>query len=202
MNSLALWGHIHDSMPPDCRDYADKHGFSEVLDRVERQLNYMNKIVSDLQDYARPVKPELAALSLPEFMRETLSTVSIPKNINVSVESSEDLVIKLDSALMRRVFTNLMTNAIQAMPNGGSLAVVISKKEGSALIDIADTGMGIHEENLPKIFQPLFTTKSKGQGLGLPVCKRFVEAHGGGITLKSKLGVGTTFTVSLPLDEL
>jgi len=199
MNSLALWGHIHDSMPPDCRDYADKHGFNEVLDRVERQLNYMNKIVSDLQDYARPVKPELTALSLPEFMRETLSTVSIPKNINVSVESSEDLVIKLDSALMRRVFTNLMTNAIQAMPNGGSLAVVISKKEGSAIIDITDTGVGIHEENLPKIFQPLFTTKSKGQGLGLPVCKRFVEAHGGGITLKSKVGVGTTFTVSLPL---
>jgi signal transduction histidine kinase len=86
------------------------------------------------------------------------------------------------------------------MPEGGTLNISISKREGSASVDVTDTGVGIPEENLAKLFQPLFTTKSKGQGLGLPVCKRLVEAHGGSIKVKSKVGEGTTFTVNLPLE--
>ena len=100
---------------------------------------------------------------------------------------------------MRRVFTNLFTNAVQAMPDGGRLTITASKTEEEALISVQDTGVGISEENMGKLFQPLFTTKSKGQGFGLPVCKRIVEAHGGKITVESKVGKGSTFTVKIPL---
>ncbi len=198
MNSLAIVEQMRDSMPSDCRDYVDKHGLNTTIERVERQLEYMNKIISDLQDYARPVRPEPASLRMADFLGETLSNIPIPKNITVTLEASEEVVMRLDPVLMRRVFTNLITNATQAMPTGGSLRIVISKREGLALIEIGDTGVGIPEENLTKLFHPLFTTKAKGQGLGLPVCKRLVEAHDGSITVTSRVGVGTTFTVSLP----
>ena len=199
VNSLALWDEIHNSMPSDCRDFADKRGVDRLLERIERQLEYMNKIISDLQDYARPVKPEPISTDLLSFVKETISTIQIPENIQVSVESAKDVGhILLDPALMKRVFTNLITNAIQAMPNGGTLTVGMSTDEDSASIAVKDTGIGIPDDSLPRLFQPLFTTKSKGQGLGLPVCKRLVEAHGGSITVKSKVGIGTVFTVNLP----
>lgn len=201
VNSLALWEEICNSMPPEYQELSDKLGVNKLLERINRQLEYMNKIVSDLQDYARPVKPELTIIDLRNFSKETLSTIQIPQNIEVSVKFEKDVPqLKLDPAMIKRVLTNLVTNAIQAMPKGGTLKISMSKREGSASIDITDTGVGIPEENLTKLFQPLFTTKSKGQGLGLPVCKRLVEAHGGSIKVKSKVGEGTTFTVNLPLE--
>ena len=98
--------------------------------------------------------------------------------------------LMIDPALMRRVFTNLVINALQAMPDGGQLTINASKTEDVALVRVEDTGIGIPEENLSKIFQPLFTTKARGQGFGLAVCKRIVEAHGGTITVESKVGKG------------
>ena len=99
---------------------------------------------------------------------------------------------------MQRVFSNLITNAVQAMPNGGQLTINASKKGETALIMVEDTGLGISDENLPKLFTPLFTAKAKGQGFGLPVCKRMVAAHDGNITVMSKVGKGSTFTVEIP----
>jgi PAS domain S-box-containing protein len=200
VNSLSLWEEICNSMPPEYRQLSDKLGVNKLLERTERQLEYMNKIVSDLQDYARPVKPELTRVDILEFAKETLSTIQIPPNIDVSMKSDKsDVKAMFDPAMMKRVLTNLVTNAIQAMPNGGALRIAISTTGDSASIDVADTGVGVPEENVAKLFQPLFTTKPKGQGLGLPVCKRLVEAHGGNIKVKSRVGEGTTFTVSLPL---
>jgi signal transduction histidine kinase len=103
--------------------------------------------------------------------------------------------------MMKRVFTNLITNAIQAMPNGGQLAIRASKVEKVVLISVQDTGAGITKENIGKLFTPLFTTKAKGQGLGLPVCKRIAEAHGGEVTVESEEGKGSIFTVRLPLKN-
>ena len=120
--------------------------------------------------------------------------------MKVSIVTEEDFPkLTLDPILMQRVFSNLITNAVQAMPNGGQLTINASKKGETALIMVEDTGLGIPDENLPKLFTPLFTTKAKGQGFGLPVCKRMVEAHDGTITVKSKVGKGSTFTVEIPL---
>jgi len=178
----------------------EKHGLEELCCKIQEQLEYMNKIVSDLQDYARPLKPELVETSLHQLINYTLSTIKVPETVKVSIMIEEDFPkLRVDPQLMKRVFTNLITNALQAMPDGGQLMIRLSKKEETAFISIQDTGVGIPKENLPKLFHPLFTTKSKGTGFGLPVCKRLVKTHDGSITVESKVGRGSTFTVKMPL---
>ena len=100
---------------------------------------------------------------------------------------------------MERVFRNLATNAIQAMKNGGKLKVSTKKKQGFVEVSFQDTGAGMSKETMKKIFEPFFTTKSKGMGIGLAICKKFVEINGGSITVKSEEGNGSTFTVKLPI---
>jgi signal transduction histidine kinase len=176
--------------------------FKETCGTIKEQVKYMNKIVSDLQDYARPLTPKLVETNLPELINETLSTLTIPNTVQVSLVIADDvdpLKLMTDALMMKRVFINLITNALQAMPKGGQLTISVTTKEETAVISIQDTGVGIPEEQMSKLFQPLFTTKAKGQGLGLTVCKRLIEANDGQITFTSKLGVGSTFTVTLPL---
>jgi signal transduction histidine kinase len=101
--------------------------------------------------------------------------------------------------MLKRVLINLIQNAVQAMPKGGSLNINAKCKDTYAYISVRDTGEGITEEVKSKLFTPLFTTKSKGQGFGLAVVKRLVEGQGGKISFESEKGKGTTFTVRLPL---
>ena len=107
----------------------------------------------------------------------------------------------LADPVIERVFVNLLLNAVQAMPNGGELTVKSERQGKNVLIHFQDTGVGILKENLPRLFDPLFTTKAKGQGLGLAVCKRLVDAHEGSISVESTIGKGSTFTVKLPLER-
>jgi signal transduction histidine kinase len=137
---------------------------------------------------------------MESLVRDTLLKIRIPQNVKVSFKVSETLqTVTVDPAVMRRVFSNLIMNTIQAMPNGGELTIDLSRTEEHLLVSFRDRGVGIPEENLGKLFNPFFTTKSKGQGLGLPVCKKLVEAQNGRITVESKPGEGSTFTVKLPL---
>lgn len=168
---------------------------------IEEQVQYMNKIVLDLRDYARPLKPKLAETSIHELISGTLLVIPVPETVQVSIEIEEESgfpELWADASLMRRVFANLITNALQAMPDGGRLTIRASDTGEAATIQFQDTGVGIPEENLDKIFQPLFTTKAKGQGLGLAVCKRLVKAHKGDIMVETELGRGTTFTIKVP----
>ncbi|MFZ0926264.1 MAG: ATP-binding protein [Halobacteriota archaeon] len=105
-----------------------------------------------------------------------------------------------DPHLMHRVFGNLILNAIQAMPDGGTLSVSASAQDGSVAIRVHDTGVGIPDELKDKLFRPLFTGKAKGTGLGLAVVKRIVDAHGGTISFESVKGRGTAFTITLPAE--
>jgi signal transduction histidine kinase len=101
---------------------------------------------------------------------------------------------------MVRVFVNLIKNAVDAMPEGGMLQVKSHQTDGNVEISFADTGIGLPEGNLAKLFSPLVTTKAQGMGFGLAICKRMVEAHGGKITVESALGKGSTFTITLPIE--
>ena len=114
--------------------------------------------------------------------------------------SKGTLKAKTDPTFMKRALTNLINNAIQAMPDGGELTVTAYEKEKSVIITVGDTGVGIPENVKPLIFKPLMTTKAKGQGLGLAVVKRLVEALGGQIGFESQEGKGTTFTIELPIQ--
>jgi signal transduction histidine kinase len=155
--------------------------------------------VSDLQDYTRPLRPSIQDVNLSELIEGTILTINIPKRIELLTEIHDNSkAIKTDVAYLRRILTNLITNAVQAMPNEGKLTVQANKKKDKIIICVADSGVGIPEEVKAKLFTPLFTTKSKGQGLGLAVVKRLVEALKGEITFESQPNKGTKFIVELP----
>jgi len=174
----------------------------KMMGIIDESTNYANKIVSDLRDFARTKEPELTEVDLESLIQETLSHISVPENVRVSIRHDQALSkLYVDPTQMRRVFTNLTTNAIQAMPNGGELTISTSLKNGFASIAFQDTGVGIPKEDIEKLFAPLFTRKSKGLGLGLPICKNIIEAHGGRIEVESQEGKGSTFTVKLPVKK-
>ncbi len=177
----------------------DKTQTLESINIIEEQTDYISKIVSDLQDYARPLKPEYSEIDLSGLIVSVFQTISIPDKIVLKIDVKGFPKIKTDPTLIRRILTNLINNAIQAMPNGGILELTAYKKDSKAVITVSDTGKGIPEEIKPKLFTPLVTTKAKGQGLGLAVVKRLVEALNGSITFESQEGKGTTFTIQLPL---
>jgi signal transduction histidine kinase len=115
-----------------------------------------------------------------------LSTVTVPKEVKVSVVAEKGIPkLKVEPLSIKRVFMNLILNALQAMPSGGQLNIKVFRKVNEIFISYGDTGIIISEENKPRIFQPLFTTKAKGQGFGLAVVKRLVEAHNGEISFES-----------------
>jgi len=173
---------------------------SKNLDRINEQVKFMERIVSDLKELSRPTKLQLAPTDPESLVDDVLRSVSIPPKIKVSKKvMGLARPIMADAHLIKRVLTNLVKNAVDAMPEGGTISVAIQFSETRVEIRVADSGVGIPPERMKKLFQPFFTTKKHGQGFGLAICKRVVEAHGGSITVESKVGRGTTFTVTLPV---
>ena len=178
-----------------------KANIQESVATLQDQSSYISKIITDLQDYARPLKPELVDRDVEVAIAKILSTVSAPNNIKVRFESEEGLSARVDVTFLTRILVNLVNNAIQAMPNGGKLSLKAVREGDHVGITVSDTGVGIPEEVKPRIFQPLMTTKSKGQGFGLAVVKRLVEAQGGAVSFESQVGIGTKFKITLPSSK-
>lgn len=177
---------------------AEKKSLRESMETIEQQVGYMDKIVSDLQTYVKPVDPHRRILNLKPLMFSILAQANIPSNIETNVQIEDSQEILADPELLKRVMINLVTNAVQAMPRGGDLTLSACATDQDIKIIVKDTGEGIPEDVKPKLFTPLFTTKARGQGFGLAVCKRVVEAHGGTITFESQKEKGTEFIVNLP----
>ena len=177
-----------------------KQSALETIEGINDNLSYINKIIADLQDYARQKAPRIQEIEIKEVIDKTFSTINVPENIQANYYVEPHAKLKADPAYIRRIITNLTINAIQAMPQGGKLTIEATcQNEGETLqIIIADTGGGIPKEIQEKLFTPLFTTKSKGQGFGLAVVKKFIEELGGAISFESQLGKGTKFIVELP----
>lgn len=177
-----------------------KRNLQESITCIEENLFYIDKIIADLQDYTKPLKPNKEKVNIEKVIEEALLIVSIPNNLQVNISIEKDFpAVIADFSMLKRVLINLIQNAVQAMPNGGSLNINAKCKNNRAYINIEDTGEGIPEEVKSKLFTPLFTTKSKGQGFGLAVVKRLVEAQGGKISFESEQGKGTTFIVQFSL---
>ncbi len=157
-------------------------------------------IISDLLDYSREINLQLEEYSSKSLISNVFLSVTIPKNIKVA-DKTEDYLIRVDANKIQRVFVNLIENAFDAMPNGGELEISANQDEGSVNFIFADTGTGMSKEVSEKIFTLLFTTKAQGMGLGLAICKRFVEAHRGKISVESKQNIGSAFVVSLPIAQ-
>jgi PAS domain S-box-containing protein len=178
-----------------------KKNIQESISNIEENLFYIDKIVADLQDYTKPLRPCREKVNIEKVIEEALLIVKIPSNLEVSISISKGFPQFIaDFSMIKRAFINLIQNAVQAMPNGGRLTITAKRKGNLAIFQIEDTGEGIPEEVKNKLFTPLFTTKSKGQGFGLAVVKRLIEVQGGNITFESDQGKGTTFTIRLPLS--
>jgi signal transduction histidine kinase len=176
-----------------------KLSLQESIRNIETNLYYIDKIVADLQDYSRPIVPLKQKIEIEKIIEHALTIVSIPDNIKILISLDKELpMIEADAVMMRRIISNLIQNAVQAMPKGGELSISARHKDYQVLISIGDTGEGMSMEAQGKIFTPLFTTKSKGQGFGLAVVKRLTEAQGGTVNYQTQQGKGTTFTIQLP----
>jgi PAS domain S-box-containing protein len=174
-----------------------KEDITESLESLEQNISYVNKIVADLQDYSRTITPEYSQASFEEIIFRIFQTAFVPQSIKLSKVNRLEK-IRTDPNLLQRALTNLITNAIQAMPNGGTLEITSHVKNNRVVITVSDTGGGIPDEIKPKLFTPMMTTKAKGQGFGLAVSKRLIEAMKGTITFESEKGKGTKFIIELP----
>lgn len=178
-----------------------KKSLTDSIQIIGEQMSYISKIVADLQDYARTSLPCMEDVDLRKTVNGIMSTITVPSDVLFVVSVKKNFPkLHSDSAYLKRILINLITNAVQAMPSGGRLTLKATCNDKSALIHVKDTGEGISEETKAKIFKPLFTTKPKGQGLGLAVVKKLTNALGGNISFESKVGKGTCFTVELPLS--
>jgi signal transduction histidine kinase len=174
----------------------------ETLEILEKEVATSERTISGLLDFARPKPPTRRRTDIEEVVQEALSRVTVPENVEVVSQLDGRLpIILADSDQLGQVFGNIILNAVQAMPEGGQLIIKsqVPSPEWVA-VSFMDTGVGIPEENLGRLFEPLFTTKAKGIGLGMAVTKTLVEGHGGKIEVESEVGVGTTFTVRLPIS--
>ena len=178
----------------------EKKSIEESLVEIEKNIDYINKIVADLQDYARPLNPKSEKSDLKDIVERLFARNGLPENIEVSIKVDENArTFCADSYYLNRIMYNLVTNSIQAMPDGGKLTIHAHKEPDNIVIDVTDSGVGIPEDIQKKMFTVMFTTKSKGQGFGLPVVKRMTESLGGTVTFESQEGKGTTFTLRLPI---
>ena len=174
----------------------------ETLDIIEKQVDKADAIVSDLLNFARTKKADRKPVPVSTLITAVLAEHSAPDDIQVITEVPADAAaVLVDPRQIEQVLTNLVTNAFQAMSEGGTLRVWITTGAEQVAIAIADTGCGISPENKKKLFEPLFTTKTNGIGLGLVTSKNLVEANGGIIEVESEEGQGSTFSITLPRAE-
>ncbi|MBK7452797.1 MAG: PAS domain S-box protein [Anaerolineales bacterium] len=193
------------------KDASDK--VKEYLTIIENEARASDKIVTDLLDFTRLKSIDREAVSVSDLISETLERFPVPPSVEVVLEISPDLPkVFVDSQHMIQILRNLTVNASQAMASKiiaglttgvsttGRLTLSANVHDEMVRLNIQDTGVGIPPENLPKLFEPLFTTKIKGIGLGLAVSKKLIEANGGRIEVKSEAGVGSIFTIWMPVE--
>ena len=173
---------------------------AESLSIMDECVTQCDKIIGDLLFFTRISPPTYSSVGLKGVLESAVSGIGGPEGMTVVKElGGEDVVLQADHDQLVRVFSNLAVNAQEAMRQGGVLTIGVKKLESSVEITFTDTGTGMSPEELEKLFDPLYTTKIQGTGLGLAVCQQIIGKHNGRLEVSSREGVGTTFTVKLPL---
>jgi PAS domain S-box-containing protein len=171
----------------------------ELFKCIENAIEDSNRIISSLVDYSSELNLEPEQCTLKSLLSHALSNIYVPDHLNIINNVTDEAEMNLDAQRMEKVFTSIIKNAIDASPEKGNIQIQSILKGENVEISFTDSGIGIPDSILPKLFAPLVTTKAKGMGMSLATCKRIVEAHGGKITVESTVGKGTTFTINLPI---
>ena len=196
--------HLRSKFKPAESDKAAS--FEKLTSQLKAEVARINQQISDFLNYSRPTTANLRAVDPRRVVEDSLRIVEAEaeeKHIKIGLIEQENVTeVLADPEFLRSVFNNLFINAVQSMENkGGNLNVKISPDDGFVRFDITDTGYGISEENIPKIFEPYFSTKETGTGLGLAIVYKIIEIHHGTIDVHSREGSGTSFTIKLPKAE-
>lgn len=176
----------------------------EMVDLMDREVETCDRIISALLDFARPEEATPEPIDVNALITDFVNGTEPPDGVSIDLKLEEDLPLaQADRHHLEQVFKNIVSNAFQAMVDGGTLTVTTGQNgsDETVYVDWTDAGPGIAEDDLERIFDPLFTTKAKGIGLGLVVCKRLVERQGGRLEVRSKVGEGASFTVHLRRSE-
>ena len=181
---------------------AQKKNFESLISSMKQEVHRLDKLVSDFLDYGKPLRLNLQRVDTKELLAhivEIIKAKAESEHIHIAEKYDFLPALMLDFDLMKTCLFNIVTNAFQAMPEGGTLAFKTAKRNGKFSLQITDTGSGVPRENLEKIFEPFFTTKSDGLGLGLAITKRVIEEHGGKIVFLSTEGRGSEVSITFPL---
>jgi signal transduction histidine kinase len=175
----------------------------ETLAIMEHDILESDRVIQELLDLARPKSPMRRRVKASEVAEAAIVRTGVPDSIVVVRHFEEEVPLHVDPQQMAMALSSLVQNAVQAMPGGGTLTIGYARSSGPEGISflVADTGEGIPPETLGTIFDPLFTTKTKGTGLGLALAKTLVEMHGGKIDVEREPGKGSTFTVTIPTNK-
>jgi signal transduction histidine kinase len=182
----------------------DKEKFESLITSIKHEIQRLNKLAGDFLDYGKSLRLTLQDVDIDGLINEVISLVSAKAEkdgIKISFKNGGLPKLSADPELIKACIFNVIINAFQAMPGNGTLRVTTKVSNGKACIIIEDTGIGVSKENLPKLFDPFFSTKSTGLGLGLAMTKRVIEGHGGRADFQSTEGKGSTMTISLPIKN-
>jgi signal transduction histidine kinase len=170
------------------------------LEMMRKQLLVCESIVDNFLEFSSRRAPRIKQMNLNSLIADTLSILPLHPEVTVNMQEEAHISITADPGQVRQVILNLLQNALEALGGRrGSIWIRVSRDENTVRLDITDSGVGIARQHLPRVFQPFFSTKERGFGLGLASCKQIVEAHGGTIQVNSSQGVGTTFSIFLPI---
>lgn len=185
------------------RDLENNPESKRFAEYIIQGADTLNRLVTSILDYSKPIDLKRQQIHIQHTIKEVVETAkadpSLSKGIDYAFDMpEEEITIPADHDHLKNAFLNLIVNAVQAMPNGGTLDIIISSEEDFLTIEFKDTGVGIPKDHLARLFAPFFTTKAEGHGFGLPEVLKTVQAHGGDIKVESELGAGSSFFVKLP----
>ncbi len=204
LNSLTIHLQLLDREMKHLAD-ADREPLQELVHIAQREVTRLDQIITQFLRALRPSQPQLETRKLNSVLEETLAFLQQEikdRDVLVEVEQADDLpATRIDPNQMKQAFFNIIRNAIQVMPNGGLLKINLGFNDRFVFIAFTDTGPGIPAGDLGAIFEPYFTTKNEGSGLGLMIVQRIIRDHGGELEVHSEPDAGTTFTLYLPREE-
>src|SRR5215216_2116721 len=192
--------HVSSKYGPE--DETRRKQFTRMLSSIKDEIERLKRMVNDLLNYGRPARLAVETVDMRKLMKETMALISPQadvQGVEMTLEADDTPAeVRGDRERLKSSLSNLAINSLQAMPTGGHLNVSVAREDGYVKVSLRDTGVGISEDALAKIFEPYFSTKQTGFGLGLAVTKTIIEEHQGSIEVNSELNRGTTFVVKVP----